>query len=191
MVRHTFALFAISACAVANAQQAEPFVARGLVSGAASIGPGFMVDHPLTNIYVTGDANYFLEDRISLQGSAAWYVGAQQDSTFLKENSRVSFGPVYHFTKGGLDVGLGFLPGVSLTQLEPTGQDLPATPLKLLPNVSLSGSVTYYVWKYMHFFANVRYVHAQYTSAAITPLPLDELVVTAGLGWQVRMRKKK
>ncbi|MFZ1686960.1 MAG: hypothetical protein WAU70_06050 [Flavobacteriales bacterium] len=175
---------------VASAQQQEPFATRGLFSASASIGPGFMVDHPLTNIYITGDADFFLEDHISLHGSASWFVGAQQDSTFLKENSRLSFGPVYHWMKGGLDLGLGFMPGVSLTQLEPAGEDGPAAPLKLLPNISLSGSATYYVWKYMHFFANVRYVHAQYAAAPMEPLSLDEFVVTAGLGWQFRMWKK-
>ena len=65
-----------------------------------------------------------------------------------------------------------------------------ATPLKVLPNVSLTGGVTYYVWKYMHFFANVRYVHAEYPAGPGGAVPLDELVVTACLGWQVRFWKR-
>ena len=70
------------------------------------------------------------------------------------------------------------------------GAEATATPLKVLPNVSLTGGVTYCVWKYMHFFANARYVHAQYAAAPTGVLSLDELVVSAGLGWQLRLRKK-
>ena len=192
MVTRACSLIAVGLSLVASAQHTEPFAARGLVSGSASIAPGFMRNAPLTNTYLTGDLNYFLEDRISLCGSGAWFVGGQEQGTILKQNSRLSFGPVYHWTKGGLDVGLGLMPGVSLTQLDPMygGAEATATPLKVLPNVSLTGGVTYYVWKYMHFFANARYAHAQYAAAPTGALSLDELVVSAGLGWQLRLRKK-
>lgn len=189
MVRHTTTLLALGLC-IAGVAQEQPFAARGLYLSTASIGPGFMLNEPLTNIYVTGDARYFLEDRITLDGSLAWFVGSQQDSSMLLQNSRLSFGPAYHWAKGRMDLGLGFLPGVSFAQVDGEAPDAAALPLKALPHLSLNGSATYYVWKYMHFFANVRYVHAEYPTGPGGSVPLNELVVTAGLGWQVRFWKR-
>lgn len=187
MVRIIASASVIALSSVVCAQINEPFATRGLVSAAASIGPGFMLDQPITNIYVTGDWNIFIEDRISLRGQGSWFIDAQQDSSLLKQNSQLSFGPFYHWAKGRLDISAGLMPGVSLTQLNVPMMSETAAPLKVLPNISVSGGATYYVWKYLHFFANVRYVHAEYTGATTGSLPLDEIIVTGGLGWQVRL----
>jgi hypothetical protein len=187
MVRTFTSTSMLALSTIAFAQTNAPFASRGLVSAAASIGPGLMLDRPTTNIYVTGDWNLFIEDRISLRGQGSWFIDAQQDSSLLKQNSQLSFGPFYHWVKGRSDLSAGLMPGISLTQLRTPVMSESMAPLKLLPNISISGGVTYYVWKYLHFFVNVRYIHAEYVGTATGSLPLDEVVVTAGLGWQVRL----
>ncbi|MBP6390422.1 MAG: hypothetical protein KA175_08230 [Flavobacteriales bacterium] len=189
MVRTTASMIGVGMGLLVFAQRAEPFASRGLLTASASIGPGYMLHLPVANIYVTGDVHYFLDDHISLCGAAAWYVDAQEDDAPLKQNSRVSFGPHYHLTRGRADLALGFMPGVSLTQLEPTASETGRTPLKVLPNATFSGKATLYVWKYLHFFVNVGYSHAQYPNASEGPLALNEVLLTGGLGWQLRMFK--
>lgn len=175
------------ACSLAAAQGTGAFASRGLFTASASIGPGFMLQQPRTNIYVAGDWNYFLEDRISLSGYGAWFIDQQQDNARLVQNSQLSFGPVYHWSRGRADIGLGFMPGVSFARLRSPGSAEDPAPTKAIPHVSLSGKATYYVWRYLHFFANVRYVHARFSGDPGGSYPLDEIIVTGGLGWQVRL----
>ena len=171
------------------AQTQQPFAHRGLLSAAATIAPGWMLDQALTNIYVTGGFHLFLEDHVSLRGLAAWYIDEQQRSPLLDQNSRISFGPYYHFTFGRADVALGFEPGVSFAQLrEPAGSDLSgSTPVRVVPNTALGASCTYYVWKYLHFFVEAHYLRSRYAGSSAGTLDLDELQAMAGLGWQVKV----
>jgi hypothetical protein len=170
-----------------HAQAEQPFPRAGLLKFTATICPALLIDAGTTNIHVGGGAEYFAEDRISFKGETFWFLDGQQKDAPLQQNSQLSFGPQFHHMTGRLDLSAGFAPGLSLSRPNTTAE-VAAPPLKLLPNVSISGGVTFYVWDYMHFFLNARYVHARYTSMPAGPVALDELVLYGGLGWQFRLK---
>lgn len=170
-----------------HAQAEQPFVQAGLLKLTATICPALLLDAGTTNIHLCGATEYFVEDRISFKGETFRYLDGQQKDAPLQQNSQLSFGPQFHHLKGRLDLSAGFAPGLSLSRPNTTAE-VAAPPLKLLPNVSVSGGVTFYVWDYMHFFLNARYVHARYPGMPARPLALDEVMLYGGLGWQFSTR---
>lgn len=185
MVRNALLLLSLAVLLPARAQDDWPATAPLLVRGSIAISPGFMTEHPVTNIYVGGKLEVFTDERMSLRGETLWYIGAQQETPLLGQNSQVAFGPFYHWTVGHLDIGLGIEPGISLTRPElvvDTAWRTPAT--RVTPNIALCGGLTYSVWKYFQFFVDVRYVHGRYTGPYTAPIGLDETILGAGLGWQ-------
>lgn len=157
---------------------------QGLLLGSGAISPGFMVQQPVTNIYVSGQLAYFLEEAVSIQGRGAWYADAQQEPALLRENSQLSFGPWFHTGSGRLDLHAGLEPGISFTSLV----DARAR-VRVLPTIHVGAGATWYVWDHFHFFAQVRYHRARYPGLPDGALPLDELVVAGGLGFQLRVRR--
>jgi len=90
---------------------------QGLLLGSGAISPGFMLHRSMTNIYVSGHLEYFVDEAVSIRGRGAWYVDAQQEPALLRENSQLSAGPWFHTGKGRLDLHAGFEPGISFTSL--------------------------------------------------------------------------
>jgi hypothetical protein len=157
---------------------------QGLLLGSGAISPGFMLHRSMTNIYVSGHLEYFVDEAVSIRGRGAWYVDAQQEPALLRENSQLSAGPWFHTGKGRLDLHAGFEPGISFTSLViGTGR------LRVLPTLDVGAGATWYVWDHFHFFAQLRYHRARYPGLSDGALPLDELVVAGGLGFQLRVRR--
>lgn len=174
---------------MATAQDTAYYRGNGLLRASGAISPGFMLDAPVTNIYVNGKLEYFIEDRISFRGEGFWYIDSQQASSVMDQNSQVNFGPFHHFGQGRADLAIGFEAGLSLAK-PTTPKDQPtADPLRPVPSISLCAGLTYTIWDYFHFFVDARYVHARYTGGYTGTIPLDEVILSGGLGWQLRLRK--
>jgi hypothetical protein len=187
MVRRLAALLAMGLGLPLMAQEGPPSVGSGLLRGAAAICPGFLLDGGTENLYINGRLEYFADDRVSFRGEGYRYIDSQQQPAPLVQNSQFAFGPFLHHVHGRLDLAAGFEAGLSLAQpalVSAQGLADPA-PLRAVPNASLCGSLAFNVWTYMHFFADVRYVHARYNGAPGGPIALDEVMVMAGLGFQL------
>ncbi len=190
MVRRScFALF-ISIGGAAFAQDHVPYIGNGLLRSSATISPGFMLSSPVTNVYVNGKLEYFIEDRISVRGSALW-LARTSGQAVLEQNSQLSFGPSYHFMKGRMDIGVGVEAGINSTRLSQPINSISEgyDPVRAVPSASLCANLTWAVWDYLHFFVDARYVHARYTGSHTGTVPLDEIVLGGGLGWQLRLKK--
>lgn len=172
-----------------RAQDDVPVAEPLLVRGSVAISPGFMLQQPVTNIYVAGKLEVFTDKRISLRGEGMWYIGDQGDVGLLEQNSQIAFGPFVHLTHRRLDLALGLEPGVSLTRPARDSLQTEAAPLRALPSMSLCAGLTFVVWDYFQFFIDARYTHARYTGPYSAAVPLDELVIGAGLGWQLPVKR--
>jgi hypothetical protein len=190
MVARCCFVFLVSISGAAFGQDHLPYLVSGLLRSSATISPGFMISAPATNIYVSGKLEYFIEDRTSLCGSVLWLV-PDGELHRIEQNSQLSFGPSYHFVKGRMDVGLGMEAGINLSR--PVVRIVSISeefgPVRIAPSVSLCANLTWAVWDYLHFFVDARYVHARYMGSHDGTVPLDEIVLGGGLGWQLRMRK--
>ena len=177
---------AISACSAQDGSS----LGLGLLRGSAAISPGFMVKEQASNFYLSGKLEYFIDPRISLRGESFWFRGSSDEPALLGQNSQLAFGPFYHFAKGRSDLAFGFEPGVSFVQPARPIALINEEPLRVVPNVSLCVGYTFTVWEYFHFFLDARYVHASYPGAIGGPIPLDEVIIGGGLGFQMHVSRR-
>lgn len=193
MVKQWIFILGIALCtfSIAWAQEQEgPFVRKGLLKATATISPGTMLNRAVSNIYVPGELEYFLENKVSVRGDCYWYLNSQQKPDFMKQNSMIFFGALYHFSKKKSDFFLGLQPAAILAQ--PNMRDSSGTfyPARIDPGVSLIAGYTFYVWDYCNFYLNARYVTSRYTGTSAGTLQLDEIMFSGGLGFQLHTRKK-
>lgn len=168
-----------------------PFTRLGLIKTDATISPGWMLNHGYSNIYVSGDLEFFTAEKFSFRSTTHWYIDSQEDPALLDQNSRIVFGPVYHWVKKNFDFGIAFQPGVAFTKPNLADTSGSEYPYKVLPAITLGAGITYYVWDYCNFFLNANYTHAQYTGLSSGSLKLDEICISAGLGLQLHTFRKK
>ncbi len=171
-------------------QETDNFVRKGLLKATATISPSFMINRNINNIYVSGELEYFLENKISVRGDGLWYRDSQQDIPFLKENSMIFFGALYHFSKKKHDVFIGIQPAAILSQPNMLDTSLVNYPVQINPGISIIAGYTFYVWDYCNFFLNARYLNHKYVGTSKGPVHLDEIILSAGLGFQLHTRKK-
>lgn len=172
------------------AQQNDDFIRNGLLKATATISPSFMLNRNINNIYVSGELEYFLENKISVRGDGLWYRDSQQDIPFLKQNSMIFFGALYHFSKKKHDLFIGIQPGAILSQPNMLDTSMVNYPAQINPSISVIAGYTFYVWDYCNFFLNARYLNTKYVGTSKGPLHLDEIILSAGLGFQIHTRKK-
>jgi len=172
-------------------------IRKGLVRAQIIISPGWTIADGNTNIYLQGDMEYHLQDRISLKGDVSYFIDSQENG-YLKNNHSLFFGAQYHFPVKRFDPYIGFHPGISLIQVKNPDQGTPEVPvaysvsnLKASPAISVATGFNFYVWRYIHFMANLKYVHASHPTEWGTNYALDEFRISFGLGWNVNMIKRK
>ncbi|MCC7050601.1 MAG: hypothetical protein IT239_02320 [Bacteroidia bacterium] len=173
------------------AQSESSFIRSGLLKATSTITPSFMLNRKINNIYVSGELEYFLEDKISVRGDGLWYRDSQQKTPFLKQNSMVFFGALYHFSNKKNDLFFGVQPAVILAQPNLTDTLGGYYPAVINPGMSLIAGYTFYVWDYCNFYVNARYLQSKYVGTRMGKIPLDELFISAGLGFQIHTRKGK
>ncbi len=172
------------------AQENETFIRKGLLKATATISPSFMMNRNINNIYVSGELEYLLENKISVRGDCFWYRDSQQDMPFLKENSMIFFGALYHFSKKKHDLFIGIQPAAILSQPNMLDSSFVNYPAQINPGISVIAGYTFYVWDYCNFFLNARYLNTKYVGTSKGQIHLDEIILSAGLGFQLHTRKK-
>ncbi len=206
MVRKIALLFSFLFISGLYAQDStNKFRYQSVLKGSATISPGYLLNTAQTNIYLNGDLEYFPEEHVSLRGESFVFVGAQQKPTLLQQNSCLMFGALYHFHKNRLDYFIGLETGVSITKPNDTYDTTfigrrgfvysissPETyDYKILPLISPVTGITFYVNNYFNFFLNARYVKSRYYGYQYgKTLLLDEIRISAGLGFQIHLKKK-
>lgn len=175
----------------------EDIIRKGLVRAQGTISPGWTIADGNTNLYLQGDMEYFLQNKVTLKGDISYFLGTVGDG-YLKHNHSLFFGAQYHFPYKRFDPYIGFHPGASLVQARNPALSTPETDvvqleskLKVSPAISVSTGFNFYVWRYIHFMANLKYVHAKHSTEWGTNYALDEFRISFGLGWNVNMIKHK
>lgn len=212
MVKKILLLVIMALSLQTYSQDSTRFRYHSLLKASATITPGYMLSTPQTNIYVNGFLEYFPEDHVSLRGESFVMVGSQQKPAILKQNSCLTFGAAYHFHKNKLDYFIGLETGVAIvkpndTQDSTYGWHDPAIPLgatnffvkyttdysyKVLPVFVPVTGITFHMSDYFNIFLNVHYVKARYFGYQYgKTLLLDELRISAGLGFSIHLKKKK
>ncbi len=174
----------------------DDIIRKGLFRAQGTISPGWDIADGKTNIYLQGDCEYYASRRVSIKGDIAYFLDTQGEG-LLKQNHSLFFGAQYHFPVRRFDPYIGFHPGASVIQVEREvfldGElDFPIgiSKAKVAPAISMSAGFNYYVWKYVHFLANVKYIHAKHPTEWGTTYAFNEFRIAFGVGWNVNMVRK-
>ena len=171
--------------------QRELYVRPGLLSSSLTISPTFMLNRDESSYYLTGFLEGKLDNHLSFRGETHYHVGGSERIPYFKLASRTHFGIQYHLNKGNLDGYIGLMPGFMITQVNNDFNSLGENPVHVVPSFSTNIGVSYYVWKVVHFFANVTYVHSTVNEVRDVNSRADELMISAGLGFNINAVKQK
>ena len=187
MVRSIILIFVSVVPFFANARQdSSRYIHKGLLRAQATISPGFMLKEGITNIYIHGDLEYYVEDNISVRGDSYYYLNTIEDKKPFIVNNSSFLGAVYHFpTASSLDPYIGIQPGIAYSQAN-TQLLIDDNRATTNPLISSVVGVNYYAPRIFHLFVSVRYVSGKHLSDAPSPLSLNEVKLSFGLGWNIR-----
>lgn len=171
--------------------QREQYVRPGLINAGLTITPSTMLNRNESNIYLSGHLEGRLDKHLSIRGETFYYVDGKNEVPYFNFNTRTFFGVLYHLNKGNFDSHIGFMPGMSVMQINGDFNTKGDMPYRVVPSMAANIGVTYYVWKFFNFFANVTYVHSTAHQVIRPGGRSDELMISAGLGLNVNTVKAK
>lgn len=198
-------IFVCSLSVVFAQQENTQYIHKHLMRADASVVGGYLFKENINNVHIDGSAEYYIDNKISIRGSASYLVGSSgltKDSIGLKDFHSIYLGGAYHFpTKGHFDPYVIFQPGLSYTSSYKgtpasltTSEEAPAKkmyPGVLTPIATAGVGFNYYFQRFAHLFFETRYVYGQHLSPAPSPISLQELRVTFGLGFNLFIIKDK
>jgi hypothetical protein len=182
------------------------YIHKHLVRADASIVSGYIFKDNLKNVHLNGNLEYYLDNKISIRGDANYMLGSSgftEDSMHLKDNISVMLGSAVHFhTNNHFDPYFILQPGIAYTSsyfdsgIGAASEDPEAKRVynyngSLTPLASVGFGFNYYFQRFAHLFAETRYVHGQHLSEAPSPISLQELRITFGLGFNLFVIKEK
>jgi hypothetical protein len=135
--------------------------------------------------YVT-DANY------SFRGDVYQFIDGSYSSKSLIEpifQNRLVFGAFRHYGQNNLKFYSGLQMGTTITTYNQN--NLTGNKTYVAPSFALKTGVSYYVWKYFHFFADLTYLNSTLRGTSIGSQKMDEILFSAGLGFQLGVKKEK
>jgi hypothetical protein len=188
-----------------QAQENESqFIRKHLVRADASIVPGYIFKDNLQNVHLNGNLEYYADNKISIRGDANYMMGSTghtKDSMKLKDYFSVMLGTSFHIaTNNHFDPYFILQPGIAYTSSyydSKAGRSDESEGYKkyytgtVTPLASAGLGFNYYFQRFAHLFLETRYVYGNHLSEAPSPISLQELRVTFGLGFNVFVIKEK
>ena len=171
--------------------QREDYVRPGLITAGMTISPSVMLNRSESNYYLSGHLDGRLDEHLSFRGETFYFIDSNQDDPYFKTAGRTYFGLLYHLNKGNFDSHVGFMPGIALMEVNGNVNSEGRSSLEVVPTFAANIGVTYYVWKFFNFFMNVTYVHSTVRDIRIKSGRTDELLLSAGLGFNINTVKAK
>jgi hypothetical protein len=183
---------------VMSAQNADnQFIDKGLFSMKGTLAVGFPSAYEGTNMYVSGNCEYYLEKNVSFRGGLYMFLGTSGADDVFKQNSTLFTGFYYHpKTNNHLDPYIGIEPGISWTQLKAPDEEIaivdPKTssyPNAASPIVSGTIGINYYASNFAHLFIEAKYLSGVHASD-VAGVSLNEFRIAFGFGFNFWAIKK-
>ena len=161
----------------------------------ATISPGYMFyKKGLTNSYFHATLEWCFDNRVSIRSDGSYFFTTQGDYKPFKVNHSLLLGAYYHFPQKKADFYFGLQPGVACVQQNSytyNDSTISSPRLKVAPLMTATIGANYFFWKFMNLFIALKIVHGTHISEYGNSISLDELRISAGLGWQLQFKKKK
>lgn len=196
------AILLVFSAGYAQQSTTRQFTKHGIVRAQATISPGYMTVLKSSPVYLHGDLEYFLEEQISVRGDSYFYLTDLDDSRPFEYNHSSFAGVLYHFKKERpFDLYLGIQPGASFANANryrplglcasPTADcDLRSEP-SVDPLISALVGFNFFADKYFHLHMGARYIYGTHRSKGVSPISLQEIRFSFGLGFNLNAKKKK
>lgn len=168
-----------------SAQENETVAGKGLFRTTLTFATGYMPANKLNNLYLTGNIEYYVDDRISLRGDGMYFFNSMNGDKTLQENHSIYSGAAYHFAKKQFDPFVGLQTGLAYTQRGIMAQGVAAGATAFNPLISPIAGFNYYAPKWFHLFINARYNVGKHL-ADDSIIPLNELSFSFGLGFNIK-----
>lgn len=175
------------------------FIDRGLFSMKGTLAVGFPSAYEGTNMYVSGNMEYYLQKNVSFRGGLYAFLGTSGADDVFKQNSTLFTGFYFHpRTNNHLDPYIGLEPGISWTQLKALETDetaiLKPTQISNYPSAAspiISGTIgiNYYASNFAHLFIEAKYIAGNHVSD-VESVSLNELRIAFGFGFNFWAVKK-
>jgi hypothetical protein len=145
-----------------------------------------------TNVYLHGTAEYYFTERFSARGDGYYFLNKNKVDGGIKYNHAIQVGASWHLLKNAtIDPFIGVRAGLNVAQVYPmdltngagaTWEDY-KIPAHIDPVWGPHVGVNFFGQRIFHFFIEAHYLVGNYTPAAGPSRSLNELRVSAGLGW--------
>jgi hypothetical protein len=174
-----------------SSKSAPSFDRTHMIAASATFSPGIFLHNGISSNYLHGFLEYFPESNVSLKGEGYVFLPPSSGKYHpLDQNSTLLFGGLYHFTKNGaFDPYLGLQPGLAFVTSYPNGIDYPIfvsiQAREVVPLITVSAGINYYVNRYFHFFGSIRYLYGQGAQSVAYFTQLSELRLSFGLGFNL------
>ena len=189
-------LLLIIPCFAFAQQKEKTYIINKTLMLQASLSPGYMFYHKgLWNSYFHCTLEWGFDNRVSIRADGSYFLTTQGDYRPFHLDHSLLLGAFYHIpisTKG--DFYFGLQPGAAMVQQNPYtyNDSLISNPkLKIAPIITAAVGANYFFWKYMNLFISIKYIHGNHIAQYGKAIPLDEIRLSAGLGWQIHFGKGK
>jgi len=176
------------------------FIDKGLLSMKGTLAVGLPSAYAGTNMYISGNLEYYLQKNISFRSGLWVFLGTSGADNVFKQNSTLFTGFYFHpKTNNHLDPYIGLEPGFSWTQLKAPDTDentiidptqISNYPSAASPVVSGTIGINYYASNFAHLFIEAKYMAGTHVSD-IESFSLNELRIAFGFGFNIWAIKKK
>lgn len=164
----------------------------GLFSASATFAPGVMLNRDRTNFHLNAFGEYHFNRTVSVKSDSYLYLNSPSEALPELKMIRSHFGVFYHFNQspfGNWDVKLGLMPGVTFAKNPQYLEGKEILIRTFAPSFAVALGYDYYVWKYFHFFTQIEYANATLRGLPNGSERWDELLFSAGLGFQIPTRR--
>jgi hypothetical protein len=151
-----------------------------------------MLQNQANSINLSGFLEYVVDKNYSFRGDVIQFIDAGYSSKTLIEptfQNRLFFGAFRHFGQNNLKFYTGLQIGTTITTYNQSW--FTGNRTHVSPSFAVKSGVSYYVWKYFHFFADLTYVNSTLRGTSFGSHKMDELIFSAGLGFQINVKKNK
>ncbi|MBL4668784.1 MAG: hypothetical protein JKY30_05920 [Flavobacteriales bacterium] len=156
---------------------------KGLLRTQGTFSFGSLLDIKETGIYLNGNLEYYINQKISGRGDLYYHLKST-DNSLLKINHQLFSGGSYHINLGKeFDPYIGLQPGIALTQHSFYDRTTNLTPLLS----SLIG-FNYYAENWFHLFFDIRYVYGIHSPNHINEINISEIRLSFGLGFNLNTK---
>jgi len=171
-------------CVDVNAQQSK-HVRKGLLVSRLTLAPSYIFSTGQSPFYLHGMSEIYVGNEFSLTGDGYFFIDdlAPNEQSFSQHHS-LFFGGSKHYLGKVSDFYFGIQPGLSITEYE---SEQEKQVVGVNPLFSIVAGYNIFFSKYMHFFAQARFVAGK--SNYVVQQSLSDIRISAGLGFHINTRK--